>query len=187
MDRNGIGTDATIANHIKTIQTREYAIKNGAGNFIPTDLGLALVEGYNSMGLKLNKPYLRAAMEADCQKIVRGETNKITVVAACLKEMELRFRQAQEQASKLDVAVAKYFGGVGDEDISTYNIIRTNFSTCGTCNGKMDLRSENENNDDEATMFLYCMSCKKGMKLPRGELQPFDGRCAICNFQVCVV
>ena len=48
MDRNGIGTDATIAAHIKTIQVREYALKNHQGHFIPTNLGLALVEGYLS-------------------------------------------------------------------------------------------------------------------------------------------
>lgn len=29
MDKNGIGTDATIHEHIKTIQEREYAIKKG--------------------------------------------------------------------------------------------------------------------------------------------------------------
>ena len=33
--------------------------------------GLGLVEGYNRMGYQLNKPYLRASMEADCQKIAR--------------------------------------------------------------------------------------------------------------------
>ena len=59
------------------------------------------------MGLKLNKPYLRAAMEADCQKIVRGEVLRTEVVTACLNEMQLRFLQAVDQASKLDVAVAK--------------------------------------------------------------------------------
>ena len=59
------------------------------------------------MGLKLNKPYLRAAMEADCQKIVRGEVLKAEVVTACLHEMQIRFLQAVDQAAKLDVAVAK--------------------------------------------------------------------------------
>ena len=59
------------------------------------------------MGLKLNKPYLRAAMEADCQKIVRGEVLRTEVVTACLNEMQIRFLQAVDQASKLDVAVAK--------------------------------------------------------------------------------
>ena len=47
MDRNGIGTDATIAQHIATIQEREYAVKDAQQKFLPTKLGIALVEGYN--------------------------------------------------------------------------------------------------------------------------------------------
>ena len=47
MDRNGIGTDATIAQHITTIQDRAYATKDGNQKFLPTKLGIALVEGYN--------------------------------------------------------------------------------------------------------------------------------------------
>ena len=59
MDRNGIGTDATIAQHITTIQDRQYAEKDGNLRFHPTKLGIALVEAYNSMGYQLNKPELR--------------------------------------------------------------------------------------------------------------------------------
>jgi DNA topoisomerase-3 len=40
---------------------------------VPTKLGLALVEGYNSMGYQLNKPQLRAAIEQDVQRIAKGE------------------------------------------------------------------------------------------------------------------
>jgi len=47
MDRNGIGTDATIAQHITTIQERSYATKDGTQKFLPTKLGIALIEGYN--------------------------------------------------------------------------------------------------------------------------------------------
>eukprot|EP00979_Chaetoceros_neogracilis_P012060 scaffold3087_cov288-Chaetoceros_neogracile.AAC.9 len=47
MDRNGIGTDATIATHISTIQDRQYAEKDPSQRFVPTKLGIALVEGYN--------------------------------------------------------------------------------------------------------------------------------------------
>lgn len=47
MDRNGIGTDATIATHISTIQDRQYAEKDPGQRFVPTKLGIALVEGYN--------------------------------------------------------------------------------------------------------------------------------------------
>ena len=63
MDLNGIGTDATIAEHVKTILKREYAVKiNGNVYFKPTQLGLALVQAYVQMGFDLAKPKLRAAV-----------------------------------------------------------------------------------------------------------------------------
>ena len=42
MDKHGIGTDATIHEHIKTIQEREYATKHGQ-IIKPSKLGIALV------------------------------------------------------------------------------------------------------------------------------------------------
>lgn len=110
MDANGIGTDATMAEHIAKIQERHYAEKQhrgggrvaaygdgdddegpatrggrgrgrgrgrgggrggaatnsrGGGNamqeFIPTTLGVALIQGYDRIGLEtsLSKPFLR--------------------------------------------------------------------------------------------------------------------------------
>jgi DNA topoisomerase-3 len=106
MDVNGIGTDATMAEHIAKIKEREYVVArpkggaaapagNGAGRgrgrgrgggarggrggaaaghnggggagaggvqeFIPTTLGVALIEGYDNVGFEtsLSKPFLR--------------------------------------------------------------------------------------------------------------------------------
>lgn len=59
MDKSGIGTDATIAQHINTVKERGYAVCQN-GHYEPTELGLALVKGYASMGLELSKPNLRA-------------------------------------------------------------------------------------------------------------------------------
>jgi DNA topoisomerase-3 len=99
MDANGIGTDATMADHIVTIIDRQYVEaraqprharqgndeevsgelpaqarvgngRRGAGRggamtgvreFIPTTLGVALVEGHENMGFETNltKPFLR--------------------------------------------------------------------------------------------------------------------------------
>jgi DNA topoisomerase-3 len=60
MEKAGIGTDATIHNHIKMIQDRDYANKEG-GVFLPTTLGMGLILGYRAMDnqLHLAKPYLR--------------------------------------------------------------------------------------------------------------------------------
>ncbi len=55
MDTKGIGTDATIAQHIKTIQERQYAVRNEQQRFAPTELGLALVEGYEAIGFTMTK------------------------------------------------------------------------------------------------------------------------------------
>ncbi|KAK9894947.1 prokaryotic type I DNA topoisomerase, partial [Cystobasidium minutum MCA 4210] len=65
MDKNGIGTDATIAEHISKIIDREYAMRqkmNGKDYLVPSTLGIGLVEGYNRIGLdkSLSKPHLRA-------------------------------------------------------------------------------------------------------------------------------
>eukprot|EP01119_Soliformovum_irregulare_P010731 TRINITY_DN2648_c0_g2_i1.p2 TRINITY_DN2648_c0_g2~~TRINITY_DN2648_c0_g2_i1.p2 ORF type:complete len:307 (-),score=106.26 TRINITY_DN2648_c0_g2_i1:1204-2124(-) len=72
MDKHGIGTDATIAQHIKTIQDRKYVEKKPGAQFVPTRLGEALVYGYNTMGFQLAKPQLRAETEAAVTQISRG-------------------------------------------------------------------------------------------------------------------
>lgn len=61
MDKNGIGTDATIHEHIKMILNREYARKEGI-YFHPTTLGMALVTAYDQMDIdfSLSKPFLRS-------------------------------------------------------------------------------------------------------------------------------
>lgn len=59
MDKNGIGTDATIHEHIKNVQVRDYCSKKGI-SLVPTLLGQTLVDVYTSIGVELYKPYLRA-------------------------------------------------------------------------------------------------------------------------------
>lgn len=75
MDKNGIGTDATIHEHIKNVQEREYCTKRGV-SLVPTPLGVSLVEVYKSIGVELYKPYLRAQMEADMKAIAEGTRPK---------------------------------------------------------------------------------------------------------------
>ncbi|GFT86693.1 DNA topoisomerase 3-alpha [Trichonephila clavipes] len=68
MEKHGIGTDATHAEHIETIKSRLYVGLNEGGRFIPGELGMGLVEGYDLMGLHLSKPNLRAELEADLKR-----------------------------------------------------------------------------------------------------------------------
>ncbi|EPZ33325.1 DNA topoisomerase, type IA, central domain-containing protein [Rozella allomycis CSF55] len=81
MDKNGIGTDATIHDHIKKIQDRNYAKKTSKG-FIPTPLGLSLVEGYDAYNFdhSLTKPQLRALMESEMNNVCQGLKSKNQVL-----------------------------------------------------------------------------------------------------------
>lgn len=108
----GIGTDATIAQHIQTIQDRNYATKNN-NQFAPTTLGVALVAGYNAMGLALSKPQLRAAMvrfrvlftlsnliqEADMKQISLGNKTKQQVLDEHIEQAKRNFQQVRHTFS----------------------------------------------------------------------------------------
>lgn len=186
MDRNGIGTDATIATHISTIQQRDYASKDPDGRFIPTALGLALVDAYNSMGFQLNKPHLRASMEADCQRVARGELPRIEAVQNCLRQMKECFTVCQRDAAKLDAAMAKHFPpfGTGGSE-ADYVVSQRNLSTCGSCHDGMDLR---ERRDGQGGRQLFCRTCQRAYQLPpNGSLAQHEASCPICGFQVLVV
>ena len=62
MERHGIGTDATVADHIQKQLDRGYAVKDASALFAPSPLGEALIAGYHKMGLSnLWQPNLRSS------------------------------------------------------------------------------------------------------------------------------
>jgi DNA topoisomerase-3 len=108
MYKNGIGTDATIPQHIETVQHRDYAEKQQR-YFYPTLLGTSLVEGYNAMNLDLAKPRLRAEMEAGMQAVSNGRREPAEFVRTTLSQMEQVFREALRSQQVLDDSVGRHF------------------------------------------------------------------------------
>lgn len=191
MDKEGIGTDATISNHIKTVQDRNYAEKRD-GKFIPTPIGMALYDAYNDMGYALTRPNLRAAMEADCQRIARGELPKQEMVKACLDTMKKCFQDCVKNTNKMDSAIMKYnlgHGGAGaaaGEEREIYVTERASFLTCGKCRRGMDLQSRALPNGS-TKKILMCLHCKESHSLPTSDkavLEAFAHECPICRYQV---
>ena len=142
MDANGIGTDATMAEHITKIKEREYVMTqprtgggqgvsttarggrsgrggrgggrrgssagpgSGSGSvqqFIPTTLGVALIEGYDGIGLEtsLGKPFLRKEMEIKITDICSGRKSRNDMVHETLEQYREAFVRTQQQVEVL--------------------------------------------------------------------------------------
>ncbi|KAK0623541.1 DNA topoisomerase [Immersiella caudata] len=168
MDANGIGTDATMAEHIEKIQERQYARtveragrggnQNGADDdnadapaarggrgrgrgardgrggrggrgggtargggrggvreFIPTSLGVALIEGFDRMSFdtSLGKPFLRKEMELQMKAICEGRTTKQAVLADSISKYRQVYEQSQGELGTLTAACRQYVFGNG--------------------------------------------------------------------------
>lgn len=188
MDRNGIGTDATIAEHIKTIQERGYAQKQQGSFFVPTSLGLALVESYEDMGLELAKPKLRAEMERAMKEIVQGRKNKEQVVKDSVLAMYEVYIQISSRRQVFIENIRRFYQETNNSSLNNENNEEApnsevdqnvDLGNCSNCQQRLVLiRSE-------FSRKLSCRSCDKLMLLPKqGEITKVSFICPLCNSQV---
>ena len=109
MNKKGIGTDATIHDHIKKVLDREYVFREN-GKFIPSNLGFGLVQGYDQIALEmsLTKPKLRGDLEVDLERICRGELTKAEVLSHHLQMYERVYKYIENRVFELDGALRRY-------------------------------------------------------------------------------
>ncbi|CAO3597197.1 unnamed protein product [Absidia cylindrospora] len=141
MEQNGIGTDATISDLIKKILTRQYAFKVSQKYFIPSTLGIALVNGYDDIGLdeSLSKPKLHQMMENDLKMICNGTKTKGQVLQESIEKYRQMFVQSQREFQKMRSAVTTHYDA--EED----NRRRLGH---GRFVGHMDLNTDNDDNNN---------------------------------------
>jgi len=108
MDKHGIGTDATHAEHIETVKQRAYIGLQDRDKLVPGVMGMALCDGYDDIGFEMSKPNLRAELEADLKRICEGEKDPQTVLREQVEKYREVFRAAVAQADKIDRSCAKY-------------------------------------------------------------------------------
>nr|XP_027214117.1 DNA topoisomerase 3-alpha-like [Penaeus vannamei] len=107
MEKHGIGTDATHAEHIETIKSRMYVGLQDL-RFVPGQLGMGLVEGYDSMGFQMSKPNLRSELEADLKRICDGVKDPKVVLQEQVLKYRQVFEEAMRQAEKIDTALGHF-------------------------------------------------------------------------------
>lgn len=71
--------------------------------FIPTTLGVALIEGYDGIGLEtsLGKPFLRKEMEIKMKEICAGRKTRNDMVHETLEQYREAFVRTQQQVEVL--------------------------------------------------------------------------------------
>jgi DNA topoisomerase-3 len=109
MDSNGIGTDATIADHIEKILAREYItkVKTKSGKSFretlqPTVLGYGLADGFSKIGfedISLTKPFMRKDMEDNLKNICDGTKQRNLVLNDTLKVYHQAYNLTNERIS----------------------------------------------------------------------------------------
>ena len=121
MDKNGIGTDATIHEHIKHVQDRGYAKQYGS-IFKPTLLGTALRYGYMGLGIEIYKPYLRAGMEKEIKDVSEGLRQKDQIYNEMKRDMLKIYDTVFNNLQKLKNNIIKFINENPDFDSQIRNL-----------------------------------------------------------------
>ncbi|XP_063286717.1 DNA topoisomerase 3-alpha [Pelobates fuscus] len=171
MEKHGIGTDATHAEHIETIKSRMYVGLTAEQRFLPGELGMGLVEGYDSMGFEMSKPDLRAELESDLKLVSEGKKDKFLVLRQQVQKYKQVFIDAVEKATKLDEALSQYFGqaaqSVPQHEIYTETPLPVR--KCPQCNRDMVLKTKRDGG-----FYLSCVGypgCKSSVWFPSSVLE----------------
>ncbi|KAK0095713.1 hypothetical protein PV326_007620 [Microctonus aethiopoides] len=183
MDKHGIGTDATHAEHIDTIKSRQYVGLKDGQYFMPGKLGIGLVMGYDNMGFQMSKPNLRAELESDLKLICSGEKSPEVVLQTQINNYRNVFKIAIERANLIDTALAEYI----DErpsDVPEMEMImpaeEVAIYKCPKCGLNMTLKERKQGGK-----FIGCMgfpTCNNTIWLPQAvtEIEVTNEVCTSC-------
>ena len=115
MEKNHIGTDASMSVHIENIERRGYVRVDDKRRLIPTKLGKALIESLESIEKDIVLPENRAKIEEFVAQLANGEKNYEEVLDYALKFYKNKFHSISEKVEHLYKIFGKYFNLVDEE------------------------------------------------------------------------
>eukprot|EP00889_Picochlorum_renovo_P008523 jgi/Picre1/35553/NNA_003014.t1 len=139
--------------HINNICERGFVSIESGRRVVPTELGITLVRGYQSIDPELCKPFVRAYVEKQINLIAKGGAEKEAVVEHCLDQFRQKFLYFVDHITKMDSLFEASFSPLS----STGKVL----SKCGKCNRYMKLIPSRPSR-------LYCSACEEVYAMPQG-------------------
>ncbi|EAS04755.2 DNA topoisomerase I (macronuclear) [Tetrahymena thermophila SB210] len=177
MEQNGIGTDASMAQHIQNICDREYVqVVGQARRLVPTELGSSLIHAYAEIDPELVAPNLRSSIERSVDLISQGELDKDQVLQSVIELFKNKYLYFVSKVGVLD----KYFDPIY-QSIETTISQAQYFTKCGRCKCNMKILDK--------IGKIFCERCKFMYGLPRDSKYSIAGECfcPIDGFQLVLI
>lgn len=173
MEKNGIGTDASIPVHINNICERNYVQVQAGRKLSPTTLGITLVRGYQSIDPDLCLPDIRSFIEQQITLIAKGQVDHHRVVQHVIEQFKQKFCYFVKKIEAMDALFEAQFSALVDSGRI--------MSKCGKCLRYMKYISAQPPR-------LYCGTCEEVYDLPqKGTIKLYkELTCPLDNFELLI-
>ncbi|KAJ6723650.1 DNA TOPOISOMERASE 3-BETA-1 [Salix koriyanagi] len=160
MEKNGIGTDASISAHINNICERNYVQVQAGRKLVPTALDLCL-------------PDIRGFIEQQINLVAKGEADHSCVVQHVLEQFKQKYSYFVKQIDNMDALFEAQFSPLADSGRA--------LSKCGKCLRYMKYISSQPSR-------LYCGTCEEVYYLPqKGTIKLYkELTCPLDNFELLI-
>jgi len=109
MEKNKIGTDASMPVHIENICNRGYVEVDEGRRLVPTNLGKALIESLSIVDPELVKPAARAEIESMVDSIAKGKKPFSEILRYSLDLYKKKFLLVRQNYEKMVAQFRRYF------------------------------------------------------------------------------
>ncbi len=173
MEKHGIGTDASIPQHINNIVERNYCTVKPGRTIEPTKLGIVLVHGIQTVDPELVLPLVRSKVEEYVTMIAEGKATLQEVLAYALKLFHNKFTFFKTNIDRFDALMGASFSPL----TSTGKYL----TRCGNCSRYM-------RHLEARPQRLYCQTCAVTYNLPQGGSikQYANFVCPLDNFEMVI-
>ncbi|WJZ87911.1 hypothetical protein VitviT2T_007256 [Vitis vinifera] len=173
MEKNGIGTDASIPVHINNICERNFVQVQAGRKLVPTALGISLIRGYQCIDPDLCLPDIRSFIEQQITLVAKGQVDHSRVVEHVLQQFKQKFIYFVKQIENMDALFEAQFSPLADSGRA--------LSKCGKCLRYMKYISTQPSR-------MYCGTCEEVYYLPqKGTIKLYkELTCPLDNFELLI-